>query len=411
MRVLFVSTAYPSDMQRCVHGIFKRAEMHIDAIKRIGELSILYYVAPATDVSPSALARIQENLARRWGIDFRLFLCHREEGGERETKWSRYGTGILSFFKQAAYRATCGRNQLEAVDAALQCSPDLIFAHRLPAMCPLLLSHRKLPKIIFDLDDIEHVSLMRAAKQTTNLRDKMLAYSYVPALALGERRAIERASETFVCSNADRKYLARRWHLQRVSVIPNALEIVPSQPLQEEPSVLFLGNFQYDPNVQAARFLIERVWPSVRNVKPKARLILAGDHSNRIGYSANVNSGIELAGFVDDLEALYRRSRIVVVPIFAGSGTRIKIIEAAAYGKPIVSSAIGAEGLELCDERELLIRDNAAAFAEACILLLEKPEICDGLGRAAKAAVASRYNRHNVVNLIQNRINNVVAEA
>jgi glycosyltransferase involved in cell wall biosynthesis len=411
MRVLFISTVFPSDLQRSVYGVFKRAEMHIDALKDIAELSMLYYVPPNIDVSPSAVTSVQEALSKRWGTDVSLYLCNRKEAGDADTKWFRYGAGIFNFFEQPPFRATSGKTQLDAMELALQSSPDLVFVHRLPAMCPLLLINRKLPRVVFDLDDIEHISLLRSARRISNLRDKILAYLYVPALAGGERRAIQMASETFVCSDRDREYLAKRLNLKRVSVIPNALELVPSQPNQEEQTILFLGNFQYDPNVQAARFLIEHIWPRVRSSCPNARLILAGDRPGRIGHSIDGNSGIEFAGFVDNLDELYRRSRVVAVPIFAGSGTRIKIIEAAAYGKPIVATSIGAEGLELRNERDLLIRNNAAAFAEACILLLEKREICDRLGSAAKEAVASRYDRRNVVSLVQSRITEIVGRA
>jgi glycosyltransferase involved in cell wall biosynthesis len=111
---------------------------------------------------------------------------------------------------------------------------------------------------------------------------------------------------------------------------------------------------------------------------------------------------------VDDLKALYQRCKIAVVPIFSGSGTRIKIIEAAGYGKAIVTSSIGVEGLEMRDGHELLIRDTAEAFAASCVRLFEQPELCDRLGNAARTTAAARYDRRNVIQLIQSRIKSVV---
>lgn len=404
MRVLFISTSFPADPRRCVYGIFKRAEMFIDAIKGIAQLSLLYYVPPEIDVASSSVANYRDILARHWGVDLQLILCRREELGNDASKWSRYGAGVFNFFKQGVYRFGSGRSQLEALDAALQSSPDVIFAHRLAAICPLLLTGGTLPRILFDLDDVEHVSQIRVARQSPNLRDKMLFYMYVPALSLGERLAIRRAHETFVCSNFDCRCLSERWKLPRISVIPNAISIPPEQPVPADPTMLFLGNFGHEPNAQAARYLIKKIWPRIHRDSPKAQLIIAGDYSDRIGYSQDDGSGIEFRGFVDDLESLYRRSRIVVVPIFAGSGTRIKIIEAAAYGKPVVSTTIGAEGLEMRDGHELLVRDTPDAFAAACVRLLEDVKLCNQLGRAGRRAAAERYDRGNVVRLIQSRI-------
>jgi glycosyltransferase involved in cell wall biosynthesis len=356
------------------------------------------------------VARYRESLTKRWGVDLQLILCPRQELGEKASKWSRYGAGVSNFFKQGIYRFGSGRGQLEALETALQWKPDAIFAHRLAAMCPLLLTETKLPRILFDLDDVEHVAQLRVARQSTSLRDKLLSYLYVPVLSLGERRAIQRANETFVCSHSDRRYLSVKWRLPRISVIPNAIPIAQAQEIPQEPTILFLGNFGYDPNVQAARYLINKIWPRIRRVSPKAQLIIAGDCPNRIGYSQNDGSGIELTGFADDLNALYRRSRVIAVPIFAGSGTRIKIIEAAAYGKPIVATSVGAEGLEMRDGHELLIRNTPDAFAAACIQLLEDTELCRQLGHAGRIAASEHYDRSNVVRQIQGRIRNAVGK-
>jgi glycosyltransferase involved in cell wall biosynthesis len=111
--------------------------------------------------------------------------------------------------------------------------------------------------------------------------------------------------------------------------------------------------------------------------------------------------GVEFTGFVDDLEGLYQRSRVVCAPILAGGGTRIKIIEAAAYGKAVVATRVGAEGLNMRDGVELLLRDDPGSFADACLQLLNDAVLCERLGRAAYATVVRCYDRANIVSLIQ----------
>jgi glycosyltransferase involved in cell wall biosynthesis len=175
-------------------------------------------------------------------------------------------------------------------------------------------------------------------------------------------------------------------------------------PITKEPTLLFLGTFLYQPNLDAANFLINRVWPQVRKAVPEARLVVAGAPSERISNNGPVPPGVEFTGYVEDLESLYRRSRVVCVPILSGGGTRVKIIEAAGYAKPIVATRIGAEGLHMQDRRELLIRDNPVSFARACIELLKDTALCERLGTTAYQAAVSHYNRATIVQLIQSYI-------
>src|SRR5262249_5552633 len=121
--------------------------------------------------------------------------------------------------------------------------------------------------------------------------------------------------------------------------------------------------------------------------------------------------GVEFTGFVDDLEALYQQSRVVCCPVLAGGGTRIKIIEAAACGKPIVSTRIGAEGLEMVDGMELLLRDEPKSFAEACLRLLKDSTLCNKLGYAARAAVIRYYDRSRVIQSIQRHFKDQITVA
>jgi glycosyltransferase involved in cell wall biosynthesis len=208
------------------------------------------------------------------------------------------------------------------------------------------------------------------------------------------------AHRTFVCSELDRLYLTNRLRLPRVVTVPNAVTIPEPQPLTPEPTLLFIGSYSYKPNVDAAEFLVEQVWPRISRAMPKARLIIAGANPNRIhGYSSGI-PGVEFTGFVEDLDGLYGRSRVVCVPILSGGGTRVKIIEAAAYGKPIVSTTLGAEGLEMRDGYELLLRDDPDSFAEACLKLLNDPIICNRLGSAARAMVVQHYDQAKIKRLI-----------
>jgi glycosyltransferase involved in cell wall biosynthesis len=308
---------------------------------------------------------------------------------------------VCSFFKQGGYIGISGPQQIQALEDRLQDKPDAIFVHRLNAMCPHLLTRQTLPPIFFDLDDIEHVRLIRTIRQLSRWHTRLLNYSYVPALCWGENRAIRLAQRTFVCSELDRSYLTNRWHLPGIVTIPNAVTIPELPPLTSEPTLLFLGSYKYQPNVDAAEFLMKQVWPHVYRAMSKARLIIAGAWPEKLRSYGLAIPGVEFTGFVEDLGGLYRRSRVVCAPVFAGGGTRVKIIEAAAYGKPIIATRIGAEGLEMRHGHELLLHDDAVSFAEACLKLLTDSTLCERLGTAARAIAVQRYDRAKVVRLIQ----------
>lgn len=407
MRILFVSRSFPSDLITDRHGVYKRMEMLIDAIKEIAELDILYYVPPDTDVSPEAIAQKEYELSQHWHTKIKLFLCPQFRYPESLPKWQRQWGGIFNFSKQLAFVETSGVNQIHAFEQCLSRKPDAIFAHKLNSMTPAILTTKTLPPIFFDVDDIEHIKYLRWLKQPPIQLKKLLYSLQFPALWWGELVAIRLAKRTFICSELDRDYLYRQWNLSGITVVQNAVAIPSTQPITPNPNLLFLGSYCYLPNVNAANFLIEQVWLRIYQSMPEAKLIIAGREPERIRSYIKDVPGVEFTGFVEDLDTLYQRSRVVCCPIFSGGGTRIKMVEAAAYGKPIVATRIGVEGLEMSDGQEFLLRNNPIEFAEACLELLRNNVLCEKLGSAARACAIEYYDRASIVKFIQNHIKEV----
>jgi glycosyltransferase involved in cell wall biosynthesis len=401
MRVLFVSSFFRNDPRTHVNGTIQRMRMFIDAIKEIAHLDILFYVGPDVDTSAASVCALERTLAQRWQADLQLFLCPRFKAANALASWQCYGGAGFSLFKQKLGADTSGLPQVAAFERCLERGPDAVFAHRLQAMSPPLLTRAALPPIFFDLDDIEHIARVRRIEPGWRWRRKLSFYLRIPALWWGEHRAMRLAHRTFVCSELDRDYLAQRWRAPRVAVVPNAVRVVRPLPLTPEPTLLFLATYRYRPNAQAAEFLIEQIWPRVHRVRPDARLIIAGANPEHIRNADPPPAGVEVTGFVEDLEALYRRSRVVCCPVLAGGGTRIKIIEAAAHRKATVATRIGAEGLDMRDGVELLLRDEAPAFAEACLQLLSDSTLYERLASAAYATAVQRYERTHVIRSIQ----------
>lgn len=407
MKILIVSRSFPSDFKTKVHGAYQRLRMFVDGAKEIASIDMLFYVPPALDVDLAFVSNMKRSFWEYWNVEVNLFLCPTAEFLTEKTvlkKFSDYMMESVSFFKQPGYREVCGQQQVEAFESCLLQKPDAILVDRLNAVSPLLLTKESLPPVYLNLDDIDHVALGRTAHNSSKRSSRIVLYSRVPMLILAERRAIQLACKTFVCSDVDRQYLANYWRLPNVVTVPNAVTIPNQHSLAEEPILLFIGSYTFTPNIEAAEFLIETVWPQVQKEMPQARLIIAGARPERIrGYDSGIH-GVEFPGFVADLESLYERSRIICVPIFTGAGTRVKIIEAAAYGKPIIATRIGAEGLDMCDGQEILIRDEADSFIEACLLLLRDLSFCQRLGAAARLRAIQLYDRTNVMQLIRSHI-------
>jgi glycosyltransferase involved in cell wall biosynthesis len=296
-----------------------------------------------------------------------------------------------------------GPEQAHAVQSLL--GPDVvgIFAHRLGAMCPLVgVQAHSRPPVFFDLDDIEHRKVIRDLARGRFYPGKLASYLRVPALFLGELQAIRRARTTFVCSSGDQRFLARFVGRDRIAIVPNVASFpafVP--PPATEETLLFIGSFTYAPNVDAADHLVREVWPRIRALRPEAKLLIAGQRPERIPSFGDNVPGVVFTGFVDDLAQLYASVRVVCCPIRSGGGTRIKIIEAAGYAKPVVSTVIGAEGLLFADPDEIVVARSDAGFANACAQLLGDPEQAQALGNAARRRALAVYDRNTVIQTIR----------
>ena len=264
-------------------------------------------------------------------------------------------------------------------------------------MTPLMLTKQVLPPIFFDLDDIEHVAMLRHLSQPPHWWRKNFSYLQLPALLLGERSAIKLSHTTFVCSDLDQHKLTRLFHTRNVMTVPNAVTLPAATSPSLEPRIVMLGNYEYPPNRLGVEFFLDQVWPTILANCPSAEVIFAGHRVEAIQHYAHPPPQVTFPGFVEDLDGLYQGARVVICPILTGGGTRVKIMEAAAYGRPIVSTSIGAEGIDLIDAKEIILRDSAEDFANACIELLKDYEKARILGLAVRAAAESRYDRSSIV--------------
>ena len=171
----------------------------------------------------------------------------------------------------------------------------------------------------------------------------------------------------------------------------NAIRMEPYPPRGDEEVVVFSGNMEYHPNRGAVRFFRAEVWPRLRERWPSQVWRLVGKNPEAVREFTGGDPRIEVCGPVDDAVRELARTRVAVAPLLAGSGTRLKILEAWAAGLPVVSTTIGAEGLSARHGEHLMVADTASAFAEAVSRLLACSNTRTELGMAGRLLLEKEF--------------------
>jgi sugar transferase (PEP-CTERM/EpsH1 system associated) len=209
-----------------------------------------------------------------------------------------------------------------------------------------------------------------------------------------EPRYAQRFDRCTTVSEIDRRFLLQANSRLHVDVIPNGVDIRKYQPLPAEnasPALLFIGNMGYPPCVDAALYFCREIFPHIRRMIGAAELWIVGRDPRPEVLQLN-GDGVHVTGRVEDVIPYYRQSAVCVVPLRAGGGTRLKILEAMALGRPVVSTTIGCEGLDVVDGEHLLIADTPEQFAEKTVCLLTDRQLYQYISAHGRQLVEARYD-------------------
>jgi glycosyltransferase involved in cell wall biosynthesis len=194
------------------------------------------------------------------------------------------------------------------------------------------------------------------------------------------------ADALLLASSVDAAAIARRYALHDVHVVPNAIRPTAVAPLPAEGAgLLFVGNLTYEPNIQAIAELVDEVLPAVRAGRPDVNVDLVGPSLVAERQRFASVAGVRVTGQVPDVAPFYERAALVVLPLRHGGGTRIKVLEAFAYRRPVIATPAAVTGLDVRDGKDVVIADTPSAMSDAVLALLDDP------GRAA--AIAARAHR------------------
>lgn len=269
------------------------------------------------------------------------------------------------------------------------------------------------PLVIFDDHNCEYVLQQRAFLTDLQLptRWPVAAYSLVQWLRLRryESWACRRADRVLAVSEDDAVALRKLVPGLEVAVVPNGIDTrayspaiadsqLPIAGLQSSThSLVFTGTMDFRPNVDAVLWFARQVLPRVRQVVPEAHFVVVGQRPHRRLDRLRKQLAVTLTGWVEDARPYIAQATVYVAPLRMGGGTRLKLLEAMAMGKPVVVTRLGAEGYPVKHKRELLLADAPAEFAAAVANLLKAPERRAALGRTARAFVEQHYDWRAIV--------------
>jgi sugar transferase (PEP-CTERM/EpsH1 system associated) len=266
------------------------------------------------------------------------------------------------------------------------------------------------PLIVFDDHNCEYLLQKRALRTDLGIptRWPAAAYSFVQwrRLRRYEAQACRRSDRVLAVSAADAAALRELVPDLPVTVVPNGIDTTTYKPTEQagetEPRTLvFTGTMDFRPNVDAVLWFARQVLPRVREQAPEARFLIVGQRPHRRLDELRADPAITLTGRVDDVRPYIARAAAYVAPLRIGGGTRLKLLEAMAMGKAIVSTRLGAEGYPVSDGQQLMLADAPDEFAAAVVDLLREPRRREALGQTARAFVERKYDWRAIVPIVE----------
>jgi glycosyltransferase involved in cell wall biosynthesis len=296
-----------------------------------------------------------------------------------------------------------------AADAALARRPDAIlvehdwaarWAQDLPAGVPL----------VNGLENLSWDYYERRAAAADGPGARLLA-AEAERFRRFDRRALDRFDLLLAMSEDDQREL-RTVSERPSAIVPNGVDVdaLRASPLPGTPTVLFTGTFGYAPNAEALRWLLSEIWPQVVARLPEARLLVVGKGVPD-EIAALASPSVELAGWVPEMQPWFDRAQAVIVPMRSGGGTRLKVLDGLASGRPLVSTTMGVMGVDVRADEQVLLADGAEPFAEAVVRVLGDPALAERLGAAGRQVAEQVYDWQAIGDRLERLLRGLVDRA
>lgn len=263
---------------------------------------------------------------------------------------------------------------------------------------------------VLDLDDIESRSQARQVRLLgvpyLGKISFVLEWLETGKLVREEARAFKEMDRVIICSQEDSDTLSGRFDRKQIAIVPNTVRLpeqLPPRASDGKLRLLFVGTLDYPPNEDAVKWLTESILPQIEQLVGTGivTLTVIGHAPPRWMRERAANGAFALYADVPEVRPFYEACDVVVVPIRAGGGTRIKILEAFGFGRLVVSTTTGAEGISGQDRIDCLIEDSPQGFVDAVAMLIEQPEVNARIVCAARATVAASYSSERCARAVQ----------
>jgi len=309
------------------------------------------------------------------------------------------------------YRSAQMVETLQAV--AGQVRPELVYLDSLHTA--QYRSALRLVPAVLDEHNVESMVWHRLADHERSSPRRWLLTQQAALLEAYEAERCRAMDRVLACSAEDRRALldlaGPPWakHPERVWVVPNGTDTaafdgdLEPAPLGGRPLV-FVGSMDWAPNSDAVHWYAEEILPRVRARVPDAHFYAVGRNPDRSLRALNGKPGLSVLGGVPDVRPYLLAADLAPVPLRSGGGTRLKILEAQAAGCAVVSTSVGAEGLDLVNGKEILLGDGAEQFAARVVTLLEDKQRRDAIARAGQEAVRQRYDWRSIGAVLAQRV-------
>jgi sugar transferase (PEP-CTERM/EpsH1 system associated) len=267
---------------------------------------------------------------------------------------------------------------------------------------PVIRASRSRPVILADWHNIESELMWRYSEMAPDMARRLFAKRTAHLIERAERRLLAECDAHTVASERERKTLSVRVPQATIQAVPNGVDVGYYSPVaagrenaskddSAKEEVLFVGSMDYHANIDAAAWFARQVWPELRRKHPELSFTIVGRNPSA-EVRALASDGVTVTGAVEDVRPYYARALAVVAPLRVGSGTRLKILEAMACGAPVVSTRLGAEGLDLSDDENILLADSVPEIVEAVTRLISLPQVGRSLAEAGRKLVQQQYD-------------------
>lgn len=289
---------------------------------------------------------------------------------------------------------------------------DLLFCDFLHTAVPML-ECPFTPKVVFEHNVEFQLRKRKWQVEKNPLRRMVFGAEWKKTRPL-EAQVCRSFDHVLTVSDEDQQTIRREFRIDHVSTLPTGVDTDFFSPPENQSvpgRIVFVGSMDWDPNEDGIVWFLESIYPLIRQAVPHASFVVVGRNpSSRLRASAAKALSVEVTGAVPDVRPFLSQAEVVVVPLRVGGGTRIKIPEAMAMRKAVVSTPIGAEGLHFRKDHEICIAESSENFAAAVIELLTKPSLRDAIGSAARRTVVSNHGWDATVDLLEVTLKRIAAK-